>query len=121
MAKCDEGYLCEVCGEEVEGITQSDLYLRFVIGEVDPERLHTSPERHIDCNPVLAQFIRADGFELKGEVPDGFGLDALDAAYVGERTDLVTRGWQRLQELASLGEDYPIHAYPLADVKSKWQ
>ena len=33
MAKCEEGYLCEVCGCDVEEISDSDLYLRFVIGE----------------------------------------------------------------------------------------
>ena len=58
MAKCDEGYRCEVCGEDVTSIVDSDLYLRYVIGELDPEVLHTSPERHIRCNPVLAQFMR---------------------------------------------------------------
>ena len=26
MAKCDEGYLCQVCGHEVEQIVESDLY-----------------------------------------------------------------------------------------------
>ena len=32
MAKCEEGYLCEVCGQDVAEITESDLYLRYVIG-----------------------------------------------------------------------------------------
>ena len=63
MAKCEEGYLCDVCGGDVEDITDSDLYLRYVIGQVDPETLHTTRERHIRCNPVLAQFIVADDFE----------------------------------------------------------
>ena len=39
MAKCDEGYLCEVCGLEVEGLTDSALYLQFVIGWIHPETL----------------------------------------------------------------------------------
>jgi len=26
MAKCDEGYLCAVCGEDVANVTHSDLY-----------------------------------------------------------------------------------------------
>ena len=43
MALCEQGYLCEVCGEEVETIDESDLYLRYVLGEVDPETLHVSP------------------------------------------------------------------------------
>ena len=63
MAKCEEGYLCDVCGGDVGEITDSDLYLRYVIGEVDPETLHTLRERHIRCNPVLAQFIVDDGFD----------------------------------------------------------
>ena len=28
MARCDQGYLCDVCGQDVEAITESDLYLR---------------------------------------------------------------------------------------------
>ena len=57
MTRCEEGYLCEVCGQDVAAITESDLYLRYVLGEVPPERLHTLRERHIRCNPALAQFI----------------------------------------------------------------
>ena len=121
MAKCDEGYLCEVCGREVEGITESDLYLRFVIGEVDPERLHTSAERHIRCNPVLAQFITTTDFDLAVEVPEGFSCSELDAAYVRQRRELVTRGWHRLHELARQTEELPIYEYPLPDVRGRWQ
>ena len=51
MARCERGYLCEVCGEDVEELVDSDLYLRFVLGEVDPERLHKLPERHIQVQP----------------------------------------------------------------------
>lgn len=123
MAKCDEGYLCEVCGQEVEGIQHSDLYLRYVIGEMDPERLHTSPERHISCNPVLAQFIAADEFAGENEIvgiPEGFAAADLDALYSSRRRDLVTRGWRRLQELASLNEPIPIQEYPLDEVREKW-
>ena len=56
MAKCEEGYLCDVCGADVAELYDSDLYLRYVTGLVDPEVLHTSKERHIRCNPALAQF-----------------------------------------------------------------
>ena len=62
MAKCEEGYLCDVCGQDVAEITESDLYLRYVIGLLDPEVLHTTRERHIRCNPTLAQFIVDDDF-----------------------------------------------------------
>ena len=119
MAKCEEGYLCDVCGEEVEGIAHSDLYLRYVIGEVDPEQLHTTRERHIVCNPILAQFITDDTFEFTGAVPDGFRLADLDASYVRDRQALVTRGWRRLKELTGL--DLPIIEYPLAEVRDSWQ
>ena len=119
MAKCDEGYLCEVCGEEVEGITASDLYLRYVIGEVDPEQLHTTAERHITCNPILAQFIADETFEFSGEAPAGFGLAELDEVYVRDRRSLVTRGWRRLQELAQ--QELPIIEYPLQEVRAQWK
>ena len=63
MAKCDEGYLCDVCGNDVAALTESELYLRYIVGMLDPEVLHTTPERHIRCNPPLAQYIVADDFE----------------------------------------------------------
>ena len=63
MAKCDQGYLCEVCGEDVEDITGSDLYLRYVLGDIEARYLMTAPERHLRCNPVLAQFIVDAAFE----------------------------------------------------------
>ncbi len=62
MAKCEEGYLCDICGGDVDGLVESDLYLRYVIGMIDPETLHTTRERHIRCNPALAQFIVDDDF-----------------------------------------------------------
>jgi hypothetical protein len=116
MAKCDEGYRCEVCGEDVEEITDSDLYLRYVIGMIEPEVLHTSKERHIRCNPTLAQFIVDDDFEPA--VVDGdFDKRQLDAAYVKERETLVTRGWRRLKEVIHT-EDAIIN-YPLPEVRAK--
>lgn len=119
MAKCDEGYLCHVCGGDVEKITESDLYLRFVIGLLDPELLHATPERHIRCNPLLAQFIVADDFEpvvLDGE----FSKSQLDPEYVRQREHLVTRGWQRLKELKGLGE-VSILEFPLAEVRQRFE
>ena len=116
MAKCEEGYLCSVCGGDVEAITDSDLYLRFVIGMLDPETLHTSRERHIRCNPVLAQFIVDEAFEpvaVEGE----FDKRRLDPNYVREQETLVTRGYRRLRELAHL--DLPIIDYPLPEVRQR--
>ena len=113
MAKCDEGYLCAVCGNDVENITDSDLYLRYVIGAIDPELLHAQPEKHIRCNPTLAQFIVADDFEAV-VVEDDFAKSNLDPDHVREREDLVTRGWNRLKELKDLGE-VSILEFPLPE------
>jgi hypothetical protein len=118
MAVCEQGYLCEVCGEDVAEITDSDLYLRYVLGEVDPETLHLLRERHIRCNPVVAQFIVADGFT--SVVVDGpFGKAGLDPAFVAAEEARVTRGYLRLRELIDL--ELPITEYPLPEVRSRWQ
>src|SRR5687768_2126462 len=116
MAKCDEGYLCDVCGQDVAEITDSDLYLRYVIGMLDPEVLHTTSERHIRCNPSLAQYIVADDFSPV-TVDGPFDKRQLDAAYVREREQLMTRGWKRLRQIAGLG--IAIIEYPLPEVIAK--
>ncbi|WP_165222774.1 hypothetical protein [Aquisphaera insulae] len=112
MAKCDQGYRCEVCGRDVEGIVESDLYLRYVLGEVDPDLLHRLPERHIVCNPVLAQFIAAPGFPPV--LVDGpFARAELDPDFVTREEARVTAGYLRLAEVVRLG--LPILEYPLRD------
>ncbi|HQU45376.1 MAG TPA: hypothetical protein PK867_21345 [Pirellulales bacterium] len=117
MAKCEQGYLCDVCGGDVEKIADSDLYLRYVIGLVDPETLHTTRERHIRCNPTLAQFIVADDFAPV--VIDGpFDKRQLDADYVRQQQQLVTRGWRRLSELDRSPEP-TILDYPLPEVRAR--
>ena len=116
MAKCDEGYLCDVCGQDVAELKDSDLYLRYIVGLLDPEVLHTTSERHIRCNPTLAQYIVADDFEPV-VVEGPFDKRQLDAAYVAERERLITRGWKRLREVASLG--VPIIEYPLPEVLAR--
>src|SRR5258707_15036398 len=90
--KCDEGYVCEVCGADVAAITDSDLYLRYVLGEVPLERLHLQRERHIRCNPELAQYIVDAGFEPV--VCEGaFAKVNLDSEFVGEEERRAPRGW----------------------------
>jgi hypothetical protein len=116
--KCEEGYLCDVCGGDVEEITDSDLYLRYVIGLIDPETLHTTRERHIRCNPTLAQFIVAEGFEPVVSHGD-FDKRNLDAAFVVQREELVTRGYQRLKELHTMSRDTPLLEYPLPEVRAR--
>lgn len=113
MAKCDEGYICEVCGKDVESITDSDLYLRYVIGMVDPETLHTMRERHIHCNPALGQFIVDEQFEAI-RCGGAFDKSELDPAFVKEREELVTRGWRRLKEVVKTKP--PIVEYPIAEI-----
>jgi hypothetical protein len=114
MARCETGYLCDVCGGEVEQITDSDLYLRYVLGEVPPERLLNTPERHIRCNPATAQYIVDPRFApVKCDGP--FAKDQLDPAYVAEEEKRVTRAWQRLQELPGLR--LPITEYPLPELR----
>lgn len=110
MAKCEQGYLCEVCGDEVADITDSDLYLRYVVGDVTARELLTAPERHIRCNPVDAQFIVDPGFEPV-VVEGPFDKRKLDPADVARREGLMTRGWQRLQQVRELG--LAISEYPL--------
>ena len=116
MAKCDQGYLCEVCGDEVAEITESDLYLRLVIGEIQPRLLMTAPERHLRCNPTQSQFIADPGFEPVA-VEGFFDKRLLDASQVREREELVTRGWKRLQELA--GSGLPLNEYPLPEFQRR--
>jgi hypothetical protein len=95
----------------VEAIIESDLYLRYVLGEVPLELLHLLPERHIACNPALAQYIVAPGF---GPVscPGPFDKTEFDRDYVREEEERVTRGWKRLQAIPTLGLTVP--EYPLA-------
>ncbi len=118
MAACEQGYLCTVCGQEVEEITDSDLYLRYVLGEVEPEFLHRLPERHIRCNPVLGQFIVADGFApIALEGP--FAKAHLDLQFVSAEEERVTRGYLRLRELSASSR--PIGDYPLPEVRARRQ
>jgi hypothetical protein len=114
MAKCDQGYLCEVCGKEVPNLSQSDLYLRFIIGEIDSRQLLSAPERHLRCNPTLAQFIVDSNFE-PANAEGAFAKENLDPVDVQSREALVTRGWRRLQEVRSLG--IPISDYPLDEFR----
>ena len=114
MAKCDEGYRCDVCGRDVEVVTESDLYLRYVLGEVPLEMLHLSPERHVRCNPALAQYVVDERFPpLACDGP--FGKDHFDPDYVAQEERRVSRGWRRLQSIPTLGvtlAEYPLSVTP---------
>jgi hypothetical protein len=111
MAGCERGYLCTVCGEDVEVITDSVLYLRYVLGEVAWENLNRSPETHIRCDPILAQFIVSEFF-APVSVDGVFSKSCLDAEFVRDEEARVTSGFLRLRAVA--GTNLPIAEYPLS-------
>ncbi|MFL5328929.1 MAG: hypothetical protein ACJ8C4_08425 [Gemmataceae bacterium] len=111
MARCDEGYRCEVCGQDVEDMADSDLYLRYILGEVPLYRLHQLPERHVRCNPALAQYIVDSSF-APVECPGPFAKAQTDPEFAKREEARVTRAWRRLQILPSLR--LPIDQYPIA-------
>jgi hypothetical protein len=114
MASCERGYLCSVCGREVEEITDSKLYLQYVLGEVEADLLHRLPEAHIRCDPVLAQFIVTADFETPA-VFGAFSKIGLDPEFVRAEESRVTTGYLRLREVAGAG--LPIAEYPLPEVR----
>ncbi len=109
MARCDEGYLCEVCGREVDKLEESDLYLRYILGMVDPDVLHAAPERHLSCNPSFSQYIVHTEFSPV-EVTGDFDKRLLDPVFVADREAEITSGYERLLEVAR-GET-SIFQYP---------
>jgi hypothetical protein len=113
MAGCERGYLCTVCGQDVEEITDSVLYLRYVLGEVEWDHLNRAPETHIRCHPILAQFIVDASFEPV--ICEGaFAKDQLDSEFVKREEERVTVAYLRLCELAD--SNLPIAEYPLPHV-----
>jgi hypothetical protein len=118
MAACDQGYLCDVCGQDVEAITESDLYLRYVLGEVDPLTLPNQRERHIRCNPTTAQYIVDPAFD---PIPcmGPFAKQNLDPVFVADQEQRFTRAWRRLQEIPTLGIAIP--EYPLPEILARWR
>ncbi len=118
MARCEKGYLCLVCGQEVAEITDSDLYLAYVLGEVPPEELHLRPDCHIRCNPERAQYIVDPAFPPVS-CAGFFDKALLDRVHVSSEEARISRGWRRLQEIPSLG--IPIIEYPLPEVRLRQQ
>ncbi len=114
MSRCDEGYLCDVCGQDVASITDSDLYLRYILGEVPLERLHLEKERHISCNPALAQYIVDSGF-TPILCTTWFAKEHLKAEIVAQEELKVTQAWRRLQLLPTLGLTIPEYPIPSPD------
>jgi len=111
MANCDEGYNCTICGEYVENVRESELYLRYVLGVVPGDELPREPECHIRCNAAFAQFIVDDAFPPV--VCDDPATDKrrLPPEVRARNEELFTRAWRRLQEVA--GSPIPVSEYPL--------
>ena len=121
MARCDQGYLCRVCGEEVEHITDSELYLRYVIGEIDPETLHKMSECHLRCSPSFAQFITDARFGLPVVVEGAFSMLQLDLEFVQNRILLINRGYEKLWAIRSeRRKPLTVMEYPLLEFVEKW-
>jgi hypothetical protein len=120
MARCDEGYRCQVCGGDVEAITDSALYLRYILGEIPLEQLHQWPECHLRCLPALAQYICSPSFEPVFD-SSPFQKSTLPADYVQAEEARITAGWERLRAIPTLGlsvPEYPLHIHPEADADS---
>ena len=111
MSGCHGGYFCRICGSYVRDVTESELYLRYVLGEVAMADLFDAPEAHIRCVPEIAQYIVDEEFEpapMRGAAAD---KAVLDPDRVSRREARVTRAWRRLQEIPGSGLD--IAGYPL--------
>jgi hypothetical protein len=101
MARCDEGYLCTVCGQDVSTIAESALYLRFLLDEVPLEHLSREAEAHIACCPERAQYI-VDASFAPVNCPGPFAKEGLDPEFVSAEEIRVTAAWQQLQTLPRL-------------------
>ena len=113
MAGCERGYLCTVCGQDVEEITDSVLYLRYVMGDVGWDQLNRAPETHIRCDKTLAQFNVDESFE-RVNCAGIFAKEGLDPEFVEGEEVRVTSAYLRLRALAAT--DLPIGEYPLPHV-----
>ncbi len=111
MAHCDEGYSCDRCGEYVDDVQVSELYLRYVLGAVPLDELPREPDRHIRCSPELAQFIVDDGFEPITCEDPVLDKRRLPAPVRARQERVFTLAWRRLQEVRALG--LPVDEYPL--------
>ena len=118
MARCDQGYLCQICGEEVKRLDQSLLYLRYVIGWITAEQLTQQPEAHLGCTPSVAQFIVAEDFVTPDLGAEPAAKCFLDPEFRQAREALLTAGYVRLSYLQKHRRQMPIAEYPLSAAAS---
>jgi hypothetical protein len=98
MARCDQGYLCDVCGVAVDAITESELYLKFALGIASAADLATARDRHIACNPLIAQYIIDDRFPPV-VCPEPFNKANLDATIVASQEIKYTAAYRLLHDM----------------------
>ena len=113
MARCDRGYLCQACHEPVDTMPESELYLRYVLGEIPAEWLPAMPDRHLRCNPEIAQFIEHPDFPPLTDDDPTTDRRRIDPAAARARAERVTRAWLRLREIPAAG--IPLAEMPLPD------
>jgi len=98
----------------VDLIEESVLYLRYVLGEIELEKLHLQQEYHLICEPHLSQFITEPGFPTP-VIPGDFGKSRLDPGFVRDEEARMNRGYRRLLFIPYLGvsvAEYPLHITP---------
>jgi hypothetical protein len=83
------------------------------LGDIPWDALNRAPERHIGCNPILAQFIVDDSFPPV-EVDGPFAKARLDPEFVKMEEARITAGYRRLHDLK--GANLPISEYPFPHV-----
>ncbi len=116
MAECDAGYYCRVCAEYVDGIVDSEIYLRYVLRDIPFAELAGMPEAHIWCNGNLAQYIVDPAFGKTVRVDDDQDKARQDPQTRALMEKVITLAWQRLQGLPDSGLD--VTEYPMPDMVS---
>ncbi|MCS7271103.1 MAG: hypothetical protein NZ703_08455, partial [Gemmataceae bacterium] len=106
MTRCEQGYVCAVCGQEVEDLSQSALYLQLLLGEVPPEELLRHPECHIRCLPAVAQYI-VDPLFPPVVCKGAFAKEHLDPDFVRSEQERITAAWRQLYQYAQAGGSVP--------------
>ena len=91
-----------------------------MLGEVPLETLHRLPERHLRCNPALAQYIVDPAF-APVTCPGPFAKSEWDPAFVATEEERVSRGYRRLLAIPTLGlsvPEYPLSVTPDEEMQS---
>jgi hypothetical protein len=102
VARCDEGYLCNVCGLPADTLPESLLYLRYILGEVTVEVLGQAQETHIRCCPAIAQYIVHPAFEPV-VCTDVFARQHFPLDFQTSEETRITAAWATLYEAGEKG------------------